>query len=89
MYYTLMRAGNTLFQLISFLILINVVFSWIRPNPSNRIVQVIYSMTEPILEPLRRFAIIGPLDLSPILALLLIDFVVEPVYQWIIGLIFL
>lgn len=88
MYYTLVRAGSALFQLMSLLILINVIFSWIRPNRDNPIVQIIYNMTEPILEPLRRISLFGPMDLSPLLALLLIDFVLEPVYGLILRMIF-
>ena len=89
MYYTLLRAGSALFQLISLLIFVNVILSWIRPNRDNPIVQIIYNMTEPILEPLRKISIFGPMDLSPLLAIILIDFVVEPVYRWILGMIFL
>ncbi len=89
MYYTLLRAGSALFQLVSLLIFVNVIFSWIRPNRDNPIVQIIYNMTEPILEPLRKITLFGPVDFSPILAMILIDFVVEPVYRWILGMIFL
>ncbi|MBI1879926.1 MAG: YggT family protein, partial [Chloroflexi bacterium] len=32
------------------------------------------SITDPILEPLRRYTTIGMIDLSPLVALLLLDF---------------
>lgn len=89
MYQTLISAGNVLFQLMSMLILANVVFSWIRPNRSNPIVHFIYSVTEPILEPFKRFTIGGAMDFSPFIAILLIDFILEPLYRYIIGLLFL
>ena len=36
------------------IILIRVILSWIRPNPYNPFVQVIYKLTEPVLAPIRR-----------------------------------
>ena len=55
------------------LILIRVVLSWIRPNPSNPFVQVIYNLTEPLLSPLRRIVppIGGAIDISPIILFIL------------------
>lgn len=89
MYYTLLSAGNSLFNLIILLILVNVVFSWIRPNPSNPIVKFIYSVTEPLLDPFRRINFGGPIDFSPILLYAVIHFIVQPLYNIILGLIFL
>jgi YggT family protein len=55
------------------LILIRVVVSWVRPNPNNPFVQVIYNLTEPILSPLRRIVppIGGTIDISPIILFIL------------------
>jgi YggT family protein len=71
---------NFLFGALSILILIRVLMSWI-PNlsPYNPIVRLIYQLTDPILEPARRLIPpIGGLDLSPLIVLLLIDFVIRP-----------
>lgn len=71
---------NFLFAALSILILIRVLMSWI-PNldPYNPIVRLIYQLTDPILEPARRIIPpIGGLDLSPLIVLLLIDFVIRP-----------
>ena len=57
-------------QLYKFALLLNILFSWVRPNPSNPFVAFIYRITEPPLELIRRFipfAIIGSFDLSPII----------------------
>ncbi|KNZ42174.1 YggT family protein [Acetobacterium bakii] len=86
--YILIQAGYFLFEFVTFLIFINIVFSWIRPNPSNVIVKTIYGLTEPILMPLRRFTIIGPLDLSAFAAILLMQFILFPLYKMVISLIF-
>lgn len=71
---------NFLFGALSILILIRVLMSWI-PNldPYNPLVRLIYQLTDPILEPARRLIPpIGGLDLSPLIVLLLIDFVIRP-----------
>lgn len=71
---------NFLFGALSVLILIRVLMSWI-PNldPYNPLVRLIRQATDPILEPARRLIPpIGGLDLSPLIVLLLIDFVIRP-----------
>ncbi len=58
----------TLIQLYSFVLLARIVLSWI-PNVdrSNQIVQVLYQITEPVLEPARRvIPRVGMIDISPI-----------------------
>jgi YggT family protein len=84
----LIQAGNLLFEFISLLILINILFSWVQPNPNNVIVKTIYGLTEPILSPLRRFTIIGPLDLSAFAAILLLQIVIFPLYKMMVLLFF-
>ncbi|MBC3795502.1 YggT family protein [Acetobacterium paludosum] len=81
-------AGYYLFELITVLIFVNIVFSWVRPDPDNIIVKTIYGLTEPILSPLRRFTVFGPIDFSPFAAILLLQMVFYPLYQKIITLIF-
>jgi len=58
-----------------FIILARVLMSWVpmftqRPlDYSNPIVKILLNLTEPVLAPLRRFLIIGMLDLSPMVVL--------------------
>ncbi|PKM49210.1 MAG: YggT family protein, partial [Firmicutes bacterium HGW-Firmicutes-6] len=47
-----------------------------------------YGLTEPILSPLRRFTIIGPLDLSAFAAILLMQIVLFPLYKMVVMFIF-
>ncbi|WP_052307085.1 YggT family protein [Acetobacterium woodii] len=84
----LLQAGNLLFEFVTLLIFINIIFSWVRPDPNNIIVKTIYGLTEPILSPLRRFTVIGPLDLSAFAAILLMQMVIFPLYRMLIVLIF-
>ena len=64
------------FTILSWLIIIRALLSWVSPDPFNPIVQIINKTTEPILAPFRRLIPmynIG-LDLSPLIALLVILF---------------
>jgi YggT family protein len=61
-------------------ILIRVLLSWlpmagIRIDPYNPIIRLLYSITDPILEPLRRYTTVGMIDLSPIVALIILQVV--------------
>ena len=58
-----------------FIVLLRVLMSWVpmftqRPlDYSNPIVKILLNLTEPVLAPLRRFLVIGMLDLSPMVVL--------------------
>ena len=63
--------------LYSLVIFIAVLVSWVHADPFNPIVQVLRAVTEPVFAWVRRripFAVVGLLDLSPMIALLLIWF---------------
>lgn len=50
--------------------------SWVAPHASGQAAQFVHSTTEPVLAPFRRMGLrIGMLDLSPLVALLALDFV--------------
>ncbi len=66
-------------QIYSFILLARVLMSWIpmftnRPlDPYNPIVKFLLDVTEPVLAPLRRYLVIGMIDLSPLAALILLQ----------------
>jgi len=62
----------TILQVYSWLILARVILSWVNPNPSNPLLIQLIRVTEPVLAPLRALIPIRGIDLSPILAFLLI-----------------
>lgn len=70
---------NIVFQILWWAILIRVLLSWlpmagIRIDPYNPVIQILFQVTDPILEPLRRYTTVGMIDLSPIVALLGLEF---------------
>lgn len=71
---------NIVFGALWWAILIRVLISWlpmagVRIDPYNPAIRLLYSITDPILEPLRKYTTIGMIDLSPIVALLALDFI--------------
>lgn len=65
---------NLLFQALLFAILGRVLISWIDPMGNMRITQILREITEPILAPIRSvLPSIGMIDLSPLVAMLLIQ----------------
>lgn len=66
---------NILLTALYWLVLIRALLSWVSPDPFNPIVMFINKVTDPILEPIRKIVPqIGPFDISPIIAFLLIMF---------------
>ena len=62
--------------LYSIVIMISVLISWVSPDPFNPVVQFLRSVTEPIFAWVRRhlpFAVVGMIDLSPLVVLLMIQ----------------
>ena len=69
---------NLFFTLLSVAILARVLLSWIRVSPYHPAVELLYRITEPILAPLRRvIPSIGMVDISPVIALILLQIIQE------------
>ncbi len=67
---------NGLLTIYIWIIIIRVLISWVSPDPFNPIVQFLIRATDPVLEPARRIIpTIGPLDISPIVVLFLLQFI--------------
>jgi YggT family protein len=64
------RVGDMALSLLWVILLVRVVISWFSPDPYNQLVQILYKITEPILNPIRRAIPMFNLgiDFSPIIA---------------------
>ena len=74
----LLQLVLTVLSLYTWVIIIRALISWVSPDPYNPIVQLLQRLTEPVLKPLRRLVpprMTGNIDVSPILAILLIQLV--------------
>ena len=69
----LISAVNIIFELLKFLLIARIVLSWIPHNRYHPIIQIVYNITEPILEPFRNMINpVGGMDLSPIIVFFLL-----------------
>ncbi|KPK90926.1 hypothetical protein AMJ80_07875 [bacterium SM23_31] len=60
------------------IILIRVLISWIRINPNNPFVEIIYKLTEPVLAPIRSvLPYMGGIDISPLIVFIIYTFLIS------------
>ena len=65
---------RTILYIYLFIIIIQVIISWINPNVYNPITTIMHQISEPILKPIRQFIpSSGGLDFSPLVALIIIN----------------
>ena len=61
------------FEIYALILIVRVLITWVNPDPFNPVVQFLSRMTDPVLEPLRRvIPPLGPIDISPIVAFLVL-----------------
>lgn len=70
------RISEVLITILTWLIFIRAIISWVNPDPFNPIVQFLYRATEPLLAPIRRVVPLGNMafDFSPVIAFLILLF---------------
>jgi YggT family protein len=67
-------AISDIFFYIVWLVVFRALISWVSPDPRNPVVQILYSLTEPILAPFRKIIPpIGFIDLSAIVAIVVLE----------------
>jgi YggT family protein len=84
----LARILEIVLTLYMWIIIFRAVISWVNPDPYNKIVILLYRVTEPVLRPVRRilpWRNMG-IDLSPIVVMLVILFLQYFLVESIIGL---
>ena len=72
--FDLYRLLELALTLLFWAIFLRAILSWVQPNPYNPIVRFLDRVTDPILRPLQRhLPNLGGIDLSPLVAMLLIE----------------
>ncbi len=80
------RFVDLLFNILIFAIVGRALLSWFNVGPGNPIGRILYEITEPILGPMRRvIPMIGMLDISPIVAILLLSFMQSLILQALVA----
>lgn len=64
-----------LLDIYIWIIIIRSLMSWVSPDPRNPIVQLLHSVTDPVMEPFRKvIPPLGPVDISPMVLIFLLYF---------------
>ena len=62
--------------LYKWVVIISALLSWVRPDPYNPIVQMLYRLTEPAYALIRKYipTVFGGMDLAPMILILILIF---------------
>ncbi|KJJ85107.1 Protein of unknown function YGGT [Candidatus Omnitrophus magneticus] len=76
---------SLVFNILYFVLVVRIILSWVGADIYNDIVQLVYKVTDPILEPFKRLPLqTGNIDFSPILAFIVLSvlksFIVNVLY---------
>ena len=75
--FALAQLTHTIISLYILVIIVSAILSFVRPDPYNPLVQIIYRLTEPVFNFIRRtfpFVVFSGIDLSPLVILLALQF---------------
>ncbi|RLA68667.1 MAG: YggT family protein [Epsilonproteobacteria bacterium] len=76
--YSIVQLLHTVINLYIWIVIIAALLSFVRPDPHNPIVQIIYRLTEPIYNFIRSkmpFVVLSGIDLSPLVIILGLQFI--------------
>jgi YggT family protein len=66
---------DTILTIYMWIIIISALLSWVNPDPYNPIVRFLYTVTDPVLRPIRKkIGITMGIDISPMIVILIIMF---------------
>lgn len=67
---------NMVLNIYIWVVIISALITWVRPDPSNPIVQILRRLTEPVYEYMRRYipTMISGIDLAPIILIIALQF---------------
>lgn len=63
--------------LYKWVVIISALLTWVKPDPYNPIVQILYRLTEPVYAFIRRYipTVFGGMDLAPLILIFVLIFI--------------
>jgi YggT family protein len=79
-----------LIDIYKFVLIVRILLSWIPHDRHHPLINWIYRITDPILEPFRHAIppLGGVLDISPIILFFVIDYAAQPMIIWALNFLF-
>ncbi len=67
----------SIISLYKWVVIIAALLTWVRPDPYNPIVQLLYRLTEPVYAYMRRYipTVFGGMDLAPLILIFILIFI--------------
>jgi YggT family protein len=81
----LVRLIDAIFFLYSLVIIARAFLPLIGADTYHPVVRFVYDITEPVLAPLRRFAIVGMWDFSPLAALVILWIIQQVLHSFVFS----
>ncbi|MDD2400015.1 MAG: YggT family protein [Sulfurovum sp.] len=78
LFYAVLQTLHTVINLYIWIVIIAALLSFVRPDPRNPVVQILYRLTEPVFQWIRNklpFVVISGIDLSPLIIILGLQFI--------------
>ncbi len=75
--YSIVQLLHTVINLYIWIVIISALLSFVRPDPNNPIVQILYRLTEPVYSFIRQklpFVVFSGIDLSPLVIIIGLQF---------------
>lgn len=77
---------DLLFSALTLAIIARALLSWLPMDPYNPIIQIVHQITDPILAPLQRvIPPMGMMDISPIVALVILQVLQTLIRSFLLG----
>jgi len=76
--YALVMLIHTMISVYIIVVFISAVLSFVRPDPYNQLVQIVYRLTDPVFDFVRKkmpFVVFSGVDLSPLVILFGLQFI--------------
>jgi YggT family protein len=86
--YSIVQLLHTVINVYIWIVIIAALLSWVKPDPSNPIVQTLYRLTEPVYSFIRKkmpFLVIGGVDLTPLVIILGLQFLDTFMMRAVVG----
>jgi YggT family protein len=86
--YAIVQLIHTVLNLYIWIVIIAALLSFVRPDPYNPIVQVLYRLTEPVMNFIRQkmpFVVLSGIDLSPLVVILTLQLIDNFMMRAVLG----
>jgi len=86
--YAIVQLIHTVLNLYIWIVIIAALLSFVRPDPYNPIVQVLYRLTEPVMNFIRQkmpFVVLSGIDLSPLVVILTLQLIDNFIMRAVLG----